>query len=114
MSIKVINIPFTGEYIVQGDTISKTSFNIIEDGLDLTTCSIKMQIYSANTKIIDISDGNGITIIDANNFEIDEVAKENNNLPIGRFEGDLEITDANGVRFTYFRVIYTIIKQYTR
>jgi len=113
MGIQVVNIPFEGEYIVTGDTISKTSVEVIEAGLDLTTASIKMQVYNRNTAIIDVSVGSGITVISSTVFEIDEVAAIDNNLPVGCFEGDLEITDASGVRFTYFRVIYTIIKQFT-
>ena len=111
MSIKIIPIPFEDEYIVQGDTISKTTIKVEEDGLDLTTATIKMQIYNGNTKIIDVSNGDGITVIDSETFEIDEVP--NNDLPIGKHLGDLEITDEDGVRFTYFRVQYEILRQYT-
>lgn len=114
MSITTLKIPFEGEYIVKGDTISKSSFEVIETGLDLTTSTIKMQLYDGNIKYIDISNGSGITIIDSENFEIDEVADVDNNLPIGVLLGDLEITDVNGVRFTYTRVEYTILKEYTK
>ena len=113
-NIQIVKIPFDGEYIVQGDTIAKTSAEVIETGLDLTTATIKMQIYNGNTKIIDVSNGSGITVIDDTNFEIDEVTASNNNLPVGSFEGDLEITDVNNVRFTYYRVVYTILRQYTK
>ena len=113
MGIQVVNIPFEGEYIVTGDTISKTSVEVIEAGLDLTTATIKMQVYNRSTPIIDVSVGSGITVVSSTVFEIDEVAAIDNDLPVGCFEGDLEITDASGVRFTYFRVIYSIQKQYT-
>ena len=66
-------------------------------------------------KIIDISNGNGITILGSKSFTIDEVSKEDSALlPVGSFLGDFEITDTNGKRFTYFRVRYTIEKQYTK
>ena len=111
MSIKILPIPFDGEYIVQGDTISKTSFKFIDEDIDLTTATIKMVVKNGSTKIINISNGSGITVIDANNFEIDEVPFAQNNLPVGCFLGDLEITDASSKRLTYMRVQYTIIKQ---
>ena len=114
MSIPILKIPFTGDYIVQGDTIQKTSFEFIEEGINIATSTIKMQIYNGSTKIIDISNGSGITLIDSNNFEIDQVIATNNNLPVGCFQGDLEITTASGVRFTYMRVQYNILKQYTK
>ena len=114
MSIPILKIPFTGEYIVQGDTIDKTSFQFIEEGINIATSTVKMQIYDGAIKIIDIVNGSGITIIDSNNFEIDQVIATNNNLPVGCFQGDLEITTASGVRFTYMRVQYNILKQYTK
>ena len=113
MSIPVLKIPFDKEFIVQGDTISQTELEITEDGIDLTTSTIKMQVYDGNNRIIDVSNGNGITIVDSENLIIDEVAKENNDLPVGTFLGDFEITDSSGVRNTYFRVQYEILKQYT-
>ena len=110
MSIKTLKIPFDGEYIVQGDTIGKTSFKFIDEDIDLTTATIKMVIKNGNTEIINVTNGSGITVVDADNFEIDEVSYTNNNLPDGCFLGDLEITDENGKRFTYMRVEYTVIK----
>ena len=47
-------------------------------------------------------------------FKINEISKENNNFPTGSHLGDLEITDTNGKRFTYFRVKLNIDKQYTK
>lgn len=111
MSIDILKIPFQGEYIVQGDTIAKTLFTFTDEDIDLTTATIKMQIYNGNTRIIDVSNGDGITVIDSENFEIDEVLE--NDLPVGKHLGDLEITDEDGKRFTYFRVQYEVLKQYT-
>ena len=112
MSIPVLKIPAKG-YIKQGDTIPKVTVKF-SDGYNgnLTTATIKMQIYHVNTKIIDVSNGDGITVIDSGEFEIDEMPK--NNLPVGTILGDLEVTESNGDRTTYFNVAYTIIKQYTR
>ena len=114
MSITILKIPFEGEYIVQGDTISKTSFKFTDEDIDLTTATIKMQILDGNKRIINISNGNGITVVDSDNFYIDEVSFSDNKLPVGTFDGDLEITDVNDIRHTYTRVQYTILKQYIR
>ena len=118
MGIETLKIPIQSStvkpYIKQGDTIGKITMTFTELGLDLTTSTIKMQVYDGSTKIIDISDGNGITVISSIILEIDELSAGNNNLPVGCFLGDLEITDATGDRKTYFNVEYTIIKQYTR
>jgi hypothetical protein len=110
--IQILRIPFEGEYIVQGDTIAKTSFEFLE-GLDLTGCEIRLHLMHGNEVIIEFNETDGITIIDSTHFEIDELPYEENVLPIGTFEGDLEITDENGVRFTYARISYTIIKDLT-
>jgi len=118
MSIDILKIPIQSStvkpYIKQGDTIPKITITITELGLDLTTATIKMQVYNGATRIIDISNTNGITVISSTVLEIDEVSASDNNLPDGSFIGDFEITDASGDRKTYFNVEYTIIKQYTR
>ena len=119
--IPLLKIPTAG-YIKQGDTISKKTVTLGGDWSgDLTTLhTIKMQVYNGNTKIIDITsdDTDGITIISANTFEIDEVVQ--NSLPVGCFIGDLQIEEYSGFGFepinvtTYFNVQYTIIKEYTK
>lgn len=115
--MEILNIPIGNSNIVQGDTIPEILFEFdVTDNIDLSLPNviIKMQVYNQNNKIIDISNGNGITILTDKSFKINEVAKEDNNLPIGSHLGDLEITDTNGKRFTYFRVKYNIDKQYTK
>ena len=115
--MEILKIPIGNSSIVQGDTIPEVLFEFDPtDNIDLSllNVSIKMQIYNNAEKIINISNLNGITIINNKSFKINEVSKENNNLPVGNFLGDLEITDTNGKRFTYFRVQYSIIKQYTK
>ena len=84
-----------------------------DDFPDLTTSTIRMQLYNNGNKVFDISGGNGITVNSATSFTIDEVSKVNNNFPSGESIGDLEITDTNGYRKTYFRAVYTVQKQYT-
>jgi len=114
MSIQTLNIHLEGETIVQGDTIHKITLAYEHaDDIDLTGAINKMQIYKKGIEKIDIEKGSGITLIDSKTFEIDKVAKEDNNYPVGTFTGDLEITFANGERKTYLRIDYTISKQYT-
>lgn len=110
--IQTLTIPFECEYIVQGDTIAKTSIEVIETGLDLTTSTIKMQLYNGSVPVLNIDQTDGITIVDSENFEIDELSATDNNLPVGTLNGDLTITDTNGVEFTYMRIQYKIIKKY--
>ena len=115
--METLNIPIGNTQIIQGDTIPEILFEFDPTdniNLSLPNVQIKMQIYLVNTKIIDISNGNGITILTNKSFKINEVPKENNNLPIGKHLGDLEITDKKRKRFTYFRVQYNIEKQYTK
>ena len=118
MSIETLKIPIQSStvqpFIKQGDTIGKVTITITELGIDLTTSTIKMQIYDGSTKVIDVTNGSGITVLSANVLEIDEVSASNNNLPVGTFKGDFEVTQADGERKTYFNVEYTIIKQYTK
>lgn len=115
--MEILNIPIGHGHITQGDTISEILFEF-ESGADINLLAqgvdIKMQIYNNNVKIIDIAVTRGITILSETSFKIDEVPKDQNNLPFGSFMGDLQITDGEGKRFTYFRVKYTIEKQYTR
>ena len=116
--IETLNIPIGNAEIIQGDTISEILFEFDSlDNIDLTLPNviIKVQIYNQNDKIIDLVNGQGITILTSKSFKIDEISKEDSsNLPFGSFIGDLEITDTNGKRFTYFRIKYTIQKQYTK
>lgn len=115
--IETLNIPLGNTQIVQGDTIPEILFQFDPlDNIDLLLPNviIKLQIYNQTNKILDISNTNGITILTDKSFKINEIPKENNNFPVGSHLGDLEITDTNGKRFTYFRVKLNIEKQYTR
>jgi len=113
MGIQTIKIPIGDTYIKQGDTIPKITVTFADtDVIDLTTVGteIKMQVYYKGQAFINLSIGAGITVISAKVFEIDTM--EALNFPCGNHLGDLEIT-IDGVRFTYFNVEYTILKQYT-
>lgn len=120
MSIQVLKIPESFEdgtnqfYLTEGDTIPKLIFTAgLTDDIDFTTCTIKMQLYQVGVKYLDITNGNGITVVGAKSFEIDQIDHASNPFKEGIYIGDLEITDTNGFRLTYHRVQYTILKQYT-
>ena len=113
--LATVNIPIGDTILKQGDTIKEIDFSFaVTDTIDLTSATIRMQLYLNNSKKLDISNGNGITIIDSKNFKIDEIDYASNNLPYGVLNGDLEITDSDGVRLTYFDIIYTITKDFTK
>ena len=118
MAVETINIPLQSStvkpFIKQGDTIEAYEIDIIEPGLDLTTCVIKMQLYNNGNMVMDISTGSGITALSAITLQIDTYTSAQNNLPEGKSVGDLEVTTAAGVRTTYFNMAYNIDKQYTR
>ena len=121
MSIETVNFPTVG-YIKQGDTIPKKTLifggDWAGDFLLSALWKPKMQIYNGSKKIIDISEGSGITVIDSNTIEIDEIVQ--NDLPIGCFTGDFQVEEYVVDAFdpvnvtTYFNVKYTIIEQYTK
>lgn len=112
--IEILRIPFRGEFIMEGDTILKTVFRATANEFpDLTASSIKLQLYFNKSKVLDLSNGNGITIDSATQFTIDQLDADDNNLPAGVSRGDLEITDGNGVKKTYYIIEYEILKQST-
>ena len=114
MAIQTLKIPIGNNFIKKGDTIKEINFSFdVTDNIDLTGATIRMDLFYQEESILSISNGNGITIVDSKNFNIDEIPYTDNDLPIGNSIGDLEITDTNGVRLTYFNVTFTIIKEYT-
>tara|TARA_R110002020_G_scaffold334555_4_gene549828 strand:+ start:4282 stop:4620 length:339 start_codon:yes stop_codon:yes gene_type:complete len=111
MSIPILKIPIEG-FIKKGDTIPKIRISFSDDYIgNFETSTIKMQVYNGNEKIIDVSNGNGITVIDSSTLDIDKI--QSNDFPIGNFKGDFEVTESNGDKTTYFNIEYTVIKQYT-
>ena len=113
--IKILKIPFGCDYIVQGNTISKTIFRLTDNplGLDFTSDIVEICIKNGNKKLIDISSGDGITVVSATEFEIDEVPATENNFPYGKFIGDFDIL-LGGLeenRYTYSRIQYTVLKK---
>lgn len=113
--LTTVNIPLEDAILKQGDTIKEINFSFGSlDDIDLIGSTIRMQLYLNNSKKLDISNSSGITIIDDKSFKIDEIDYTDNNLPSGTLKGDLEITDSNGVRLTYFDIVYTITKDLTK
>ena len=110
-----INIPIGNRIIKRGDTIKEIIFAFdLTDNIDLTGSTIRMDLYLSTSKVLSLTSGNGITIIDSKSFKIDKIDYTNNNLPVGTLKGDLEITDSNGDRLTYVDVVYTIVNDYTK
>lgn len=114
----VIRIPFEkpGEnyHIYQYDTIEEITGGFDDtDPINLTGATIKLIIFDGRNKILNLTSENngGITIIDNKNFVIDEIPKEENNLPFGVFHGYFIITYANSKRKTLFEVIYTVTRR---
>lgn len=115
-----LELPLGKNIFFEGDTISSIDFNFgQDDNIDLTLegTELRMQLYTLNcskTKILDISIGNGITVIGPKAFKFDEISKEDNKFKEGAYIGDLELTDFEGKRSTICRVKYKIHKQYTK
>lgn len=112
MGIETVQIPTGDNFIKEGDTIPKITMTFSED-IGLTTSTIKMQLYSGGQRVFSVENDNGITAVSDTVLEIDQVSATDNNLPSGVLKGDFEITNASGVRTTYFNIEYTILKQYT-
>lgn len=118
MSVPIVKIPISTSgcdaFIKQGDTIPKIRLTFSDYTGDLTTATIKVQLYHNSRKVLDISNGSGITVISSTVLEIDEISADNNNLPPGISEGDFEVTESDGSKTTYFNIELTIQKQYTK
>ena len=116
MSLSILDIPIQSSTvtpsIVEGDTIPAIVISSA-DFPDLTTSTIKLQVYYGDTKYLDLTNSSGITVDSSTQFTIDAIAASSNTFSAGQYLGDLEITDASGVKTTYFQVRYTIDKQYT-
>lgn len=112
--LEILDIPIQSESVkpvlVKGDTIDAV---VIESETfpNLTTSTVDIEIYNYKNKLLDFTNGSGITIDSATQFTIDEISKENNILPEGTSIGDVRITDANGKRKTYLRIRYTVLKE---
>lgn len=117
MSIQTIKIPLQSveytPFIKEGDTIQEITFEFgATDVIDLTGATISMQLYQDGVQTLSIySNFNGITIVSAKIFKLDEIL--NNTLPCGINKGDLQIEFADGTIQTLFNVEYTILKEYT-
>lgn len=109
--IQIIKIPFKCEYIVQGDTIPKTILRQVNGSIDFTTTEFTLQVKKGNTNFIDYSNGNGITVIDSDTLEIDEVPYTENNYPVGSYIGDFRYKEVDDFKKTLFRANYVIIEK---
>lgn len=109
-NIETLQLPAGDLFTVQGDTIDEIELSFSQ-GVDFTTHDVKMQLYFNERLVLDVSKGNGITVVDALNIKIDAI--KNNTFPVGVLVGDLRIKDADGNIKTYYRIEYTILKKYT-
>lgn len=113
LKIPIESNEFPNPEIKEGDTIFAIEFDFDDTPIDITGSTIKMQLYNEQgERTMDISTGNGITILSAKKFNIDEV--ERNSLKAGIHRGDIEITFPNNDRVTYCDVVYKIVKEYTK
>ncbi|NRA92167.1 MAG: hypothetical protein HRU26_05685 [Psychroserpens sp.] len=123
MSIPCLKIPTKGFRKV-GDTFPKIKFVLGGDwSEDLSTLHrVRCQIYNGNSPFINLDSNalGGITIIDSNTFEIDEIpCNVTGDYPVGTFRGDLQIERYTAFGQepvevkTYFNIEYTTIKEYT-
>lgn len=96
-------------YISEGDTIFELPINFKEgyDG-DLTTASLEWVLFEGNTKILDLSEGNGLTVTSPTTFVVDEINP--NPLPAKTFKGYFRITEADGKGRKIWNLKYTISK----
>lgn len=115
MALYELQIPLEGYNIVQGDTIEAINLQFSADSdISLTGATTRFQLYRNYEKIFDVSNGNGMTIVNDKLLVIDEVAKENNTFPSGKFIGDIEVIEADGKGTTLMRVKYTVQKQFSK
>ena len=68
-----INIPLGNNILKRGDTIKEILFEFdVADNIDLTSATIRMQLYFKNSVVFSVDSTSGITIIDSKSFKIDE------------------------------------------
>lgn len=115
---EILNIPIqTEDYkpvISERTTIPKITLTITNLGIDLLTSNIFMQVKDGSKVLIDITNGNGITILSSTVMEIDEVSANENPFKAGCFDGDLLIQDVVNKVDKLFNVKYNIEKTVTR
>ena len=114
MALPIVRFPIDDDVTIkQGDTIGKTECSFaVDDVIDLTNSTIKMQLRLGDIQYYTAQSGSGITHTGTKAFEIDQIIQVNP-FPEGVLKGELQITDENNVTITYFDIELTITKQYT-
>jgi hypothetical protein len=121
MGIEVIKIPLLadepGHFIKQGDTIPSYLFRTTASALPwwtYTDSEISFKIKRGSELLLekDNADIGGVTVNNANEFTIEAIPGEENNLPAGELNGDVTIKFSNGVTKTIADFQITILKAY--
>lgn len=115
---EILNIPIqTDTYkpvISERTTIPEITLTITGLGIDLLTSDIFMQVKDGSKVLIDITNGNGITVDSSTVMKIDQVSATDNPFKAGCFKGDLLIQDVVNKVDKLFNVKYNIEKTVTR
>jgi len=112
----LLKLPHTPERtITRGDTWYGVGFKIIKDGndVDLTGAAVKITFrHPAYTWTLET--GSGITITDAvaGELVIDKITELT--APAHVYQGDLQVTFANGDIVTYFDIELTVTDDVTK
>jgi hypothetical protein len=109
----LVNRPLNGCSYFQGNTIPEINFEFVGENIDFTDVSvgILIQLFNNNQLVAQYVKGDGITVVDSDNFKIDEVSAVENNFPIGKSTGHLTITNADGDVLTYLKLQYNVISK---
>jgi hypothetical protein len=114
MSCNILNLPLQGEKpvcIYKGDTIPKYVFRATAGNIwDFTDSNVEITFYLSlsNEEVYTAIKGDGITVVNANEFEIDKIV--NNTFPIGVLDGYIRINDVNGDNKALTPIKFTISK----
>jgi len=115
---EILNIPIqTDTYkpvISERTTIPQITLTITGLGIDLLTSDIFMQVKDGSKVLIDITNGNGITVDSSTVMKIDQVSATDNPFKEGCFKGDMLIRDNVSEITKLFIVKYTVEATTTR
>lgn len=109
----LIKRPLNGCSYYQGNTIPEINFEFVDEDIDFTDESVEIlvELFNNNQLVTQYTKGSGITVVDSDNFKIDEVDSSANNFPIGTSTGHLTITNADGDVLTYLKLEYNTISK---
>lgn len=89
----------------QGDTFRFAfRYEISGEPVNLSGYTIKMQVRESagsNNLYLSLTNGSGVTIGGAGNNRVSFYAQNLNDVPIGRWQYDIEFTEPGGDKFTY-------------